>query len=163
VEQLPERIDVADLPPYVEIWSVAKIPNFMQAVLGRWQRARGELPSQFYVLMCPQVEVNAVGGLPARVIELTDPRLRCHHFTGCHKPYFVVFFVGEDADRRRAEVQGLLSWSESYRVDIGEDAIRLAFVDATEDADEDEERDKRPPPRTLRELLATGEIVSILE
>jgi hypothetical protein len=162
MKQLPERVEVADLPPYVEMWSVAKIPNFIPAVLGRWQRDRGELPPQFYVLVCPQVEVNAAGGLPARVVELTDPRLRCRHFTGCHKPYFVVFFVGEDADRKRAEVQAMLSWSESYRVDIGTDAVRLAFVDAMEDLG-DEDRDATPAPRTLRDLLATGEIVSILE
>jgi hypothetical protein len=162
VEQLPEKVEVTDVPPYVEIWSVAKIPNFIPAVLGRWQRARGDLPSRFYVLMCPQVEVNAIGGLPSRVIELTDPRLRCRHFTGCHKPYFIVFFVGADADRHRAEVQGSLSWSESYRVDIDKDAVRLGFVEAVEDVDE-EERDEGPAPRTLRELFATGEIVSILE
>jgi len=162
VKQLPGKVDVTDVPPYVEIWSVAKIPNFMSAVLGRWQRDHGELPPRFYVTMCPQVEVNAIGGLPPRVIALTDPRLRCHHFTGCHKPYFVVFFVGEDADERQAEVQSVLSWSESYRVDIGNDAVRLSFVDATEDADE-EAGDKEPSRRTLRELLATGEIVSMLE
>jgi hypothetical protein len=162
VEQLPERFEIRDVPPYVEIWSVARIPNFMRAVLERWRRDRGELPTGLHVLLCPQVEVNAVGGLPSRVVELTDPRLRCHHFTGCHKPYFVVFFVGEDADQRRAEVQRLLSWSESYRVEIGNDAVRLAFVDATEDADEDERR-AGPGPRTLRELLATGEIVRIFE
>jgi hypothetical protein len=162
VDRLPEKVEFSDVPPYVEMWSVAKIPNFMQAVLGRWQRAHGELPTCFYVLMCPQVEVNAAGGLPSRVIELTDPRLRCHHFTGCHKPYFVVFFVGENADQHRAEVQELLSWSESYRVEIGRDAVQLTFVDATEDAGDDE-HDKMPAQRTLRDLLATGEIVSILE
>lgn len=163
MEQLPEHVEFVELPPYVEIWSVAKIPNFMQAVLGRWQRAHGELPDRFYVVMCPQVEVNAAGGLPSRVIELTDPRLRCHHFTGCHKPYFVVFFVGEDADRSRAEVQGLLAWSEGYRVDIGKDAVRLTFVEATEDIDDEEREADRPASRTLRELISTGEIVSILE
>ncbi len=162
MDKLPEHIDITGMPPYVEAWSVARIPNFVSAVLGRWQRARGILPSRFYIVMCPQVEVNAAGGLPPRVIELTDPRLRCHHFTGCHKPYFVVFFFGEDADARRAEVQSLLAWSEGYGVEIDADVVRLDFVDATEDADDDS-RDDAPSPRTLRELLATGEIVSILE
>jgi len=162
VRKLPDKVEISDVPPYVEIWSVAKIPNFMQAVLERWQREHGELPPRFYVTMCPQVEVNAAGGLSSRVIELTDPRLRCRHFTGCHKPYFVVFFMGEDAQTHQSEVQGLLSWSESYRVEIGSDAVRLAFVDATEEAD-DEDRDDLPAPRTLQDLLATGEIVSILE
>jgi hypothetical protein len=162
VAALPERVEVVDVPPHVAFWSVAKIPKFVSAVLGRWQRNHGELPAQFYLLMCPQVEVNAAGGLPSRVIQLTDPRLRCRHFTGCHKPYFVVFLVGDDAEQRRAEVQGLLSWSESYRVEIGEDAVRLEFVDATEDAGTEEYR-QIPPSRSLRDLLATGEIVSILE
>ena len=83
-----------------------------------------------------------------------------HHVTQRGNNRQNVFFVGEDADERRTEVQDLLSWSESYRVEIGKDAVRLTFVDATEDAHEDEEG---PAPRTLRELLATGEIVSILE
>jgi len=162
VETLPDRIEVNGLPPYVEAWSAAKIANFVPAVLARWQRARGKLPSSFFMLMCPQVEVNAVGGLPPRVIELTDPRLRCLHFTGCHKPYFVVFFTGEDADQRRAEVQELLSWSESYQVDFDSDGVRLDFIDAVEDAHDDSE-DTASSQRTVRELLATGEIVRILE
>jgi hypothetical protein len=106
--------------------------------------------------------VNAVGGLPSRVVELTDPRLRCRHFTGCHKPYFVVFLVGEDAEQQLAAVQNLLSWSESYRVQIGADAVRLTFVDATEEVGTDADREQSAS-RTLRDLLATGEIVSILE
>jgi hypothetical protein len=159
---LPQSIQITGVPPYVEFWSVAKIPKFVAAVLERWQRNHGHLPMDFFAVMCPQVEVNAVGGLPSRVVELTDPRLRCRHFTGCHKPYFVVFLVGEDAEQRLAAVQNLLSWSESYRVQIGADAVRLTFVGATEEVGTDADREQSAS-RTLRDLLATGEIVSILE
>ena len=136
------------------------IQGFVRAVLERWQRAHGNLPERFYMVMCPQVEVNARGGLPSEVYELTDPRLRCRHFTGCHKPYFVVIFSGEDADERRRRVQELLSWSEGYGVHIREDAIELSFADATEDLED--ETNPPAPRRSLQELLATGELVSIL-
>ncbi len=159
--QLPENLEITGVPPYVESWTVAKIPGFVIAVLERWQRSHGELPRKFFVIMCPQVEINAMGGLPARVYELTDPRLRCRHFTGCHKPYFVVIFSGQDADQRRAEVQSLLSWSEGYEVEITEEAVKLRFSSATEDTGE--ERVNVPPQRTLQQLLSTGELVSILE
>jgi hypothetical protein len=158
---LPKQIELRNVPPHIESWSVAGIPKFVLAVLERWQRNYGELPTRFYAVMCPQAEINAAGGLPARVVELTDPRLRCRHFTGCHRPYFVVFFCGDDADRRRAEVQNWLSWSESYRVDIGENAVRLDFVDATEDATA-HHGEAAASVKTLQDLLATGDIVRIL-
>ena len=163
MEKLPEQIEITGVPPYVESWTVAKIDGFVSAVLNRWQRAHGNLPARFIAVMCPQVEINAMGGIPSRVIELTDPRLRCRHFTGCHKPYFVVFFSGEDANQHRAGVQELLSWSESYAVQITNEKIRLDFIDATEDAGEEHEDDVRPRSRSLQELLQTGELVSILE
>jgi len=84
-------------------------------------------------VLCPQVEINAIGGLPDRVRELTSPRWRLQQFTGCHKPYLVLIHAGEDAERWRREVQGLLSWSEGYRVDITQDATRLQFIDAVEE------------------------------
>jgi hypothetical protein len=160
---LPQKIEISNVPPYVEPWSVARIPKFVVTVLERWQRNHGDLPSQFYAVMCPQVEVNAAGGLPSRVVALTDPRLRCRHFTGCHKPYFVALFCGADADQRCAEAQRWLSWSESYRVTIDDDAVRLAFIDATEEAPAEETQGAHRTARTLKELLATGEIVSIIE
>ena len=162
MEALPADFEVIGIPPHVKMWSVARIPNFIPSVIARWQRSHGTLPPQFYAVMCPRVEVNAAGGLSPRVIELTDPRLRCHHFTGCHRPYLVVFFVGEDADQRRADVQALLAWSESYRVDLTEDALRLTFIDATEEV-ADHGTKAASPRRTLRDLLETGEIVGILE
>jgi len=154
-----QQIEIANVPPYVESWSVAKIPRFVSAVLARWQRNYGELPSRFYAVMCPQVEVNAVGGLPSRLIELTDARLRCRHFTGCHRPYFVAFFIGDDARQRLAEAQQWLAWSESYRVDIGPQSTTLEFVDATEDTCASDEE----AARTLRDLQATGELLRVLE
>jgi hypothetical protein len=87
--------------PYVESWRW-RISGFVFAVLKRWQRNYGELPHSFCMVMCPQVEINALGGLPSRAAALTHPKLSCRHFTGCHKPYFVVIFMGEDADEQRA-------------------------------------------------------------
>jgi hypothetical protein len=159
--QLPENLEITGVPPHVESWIVAKIPGFVIAVLKRWQRSHGELPHSFFAIMCPQVEINAVGGLPEEVYELTDPRLRCKHFTGCHRPYFVAFFTGQDADYRRAEVQRLLSWSESYEIVLSKQAIQLRFAGATEEAQI--ERTGTAPTRTLQELLQTGELVRILE
>jgi hypothetical protein len=75
----------------------------------------------------------------------------------------VALFCGADADQRCAEAQRWLSWSESYRLTIDDDAVRLAFIDATEEAPADEAQGTPRYPRTLKELLATGEIVSIME
>jgi hypothetical protein len=160
MERLPETIDIRGMPPYVESWSVARIPGFVFAVLKRWQRNYGELPHSFCMVMCPQVEINALGGLPSRAAALTHPKLSCRHFTGCHKPYFVVIFMGEDADEQRAEVQALLPWSEGYQVEIREDAIRLNFADAVEDLGDEA---ANVTSRTLQDLLATGELIKILE
>jgi hypothetical protein len=139
---------------------VARIPGFVPAVLRRWQRAHGPLPTRFVMVMCPQVEINAMGGLPPEVIELTDPRLRCRHFTGCHRPYFVMLFVGADAEARRRRIQGLLSWSEGYGVEIDRQSIKLEFAGAAEEVENRPENTARV--RTLQDLLATGELVSIL-
>ncbi|MGD2075421.1 MAG: hypothetical protein PVG38_10945 [Gammaproteobacteria bacterium] len=130
-----EQLEIAGLPPYIGSWSVAGIPNFVIAVLNRWQRNYGRLPSRFVLVACPQVEVQAAGGLPARVRELTDSRVRILHFTGCHKPYLVFILLGDDAETRRDEIQKLLSWSEGYRVDLGDGKARLQFVEAVEHID----------------------------
>jgi hypothetical protein len=161
VDPLPEHVNVVDLPPYVESWSVAKIPGFITGVLNRWQREYGELPHEFVIVMCPKVEINAKGGLPPRIYELTDPQLRCRHFTGCHRPYLVIIFTDEDAEKHRAEVQTLLSWSESYRVELADDRVHLRFAEAVEDLDNEPVSTK--PTRKLRELLQTGDLVSILD
>ena len=161
-EAVPDHLEIVGVPSYVESWSVAKIPGFVIAVLKRWRREFGELPAHFYVVMCPQVEINARGGLAAEVYELTDPKLRCRHFTGCHKPYSVIIFGGEDADQRRAGVQALLPWSEGYEVDLLGNAVRLRFVEATEDMEEPVAASPKPQ-RTLQQLLESGELVTILE
>jgi len=131
----PEQLEIHGVPPYVASWSAASIPGFVPAVLDRWQRNHGELPPRFIMVLCPLVEVNSIGGLPAGVRERTNPRLRLQHFTGCHKPYIVFFHAGEDAEEWRREVQDLLSWSEGYAVESVDGLTRLRFVDAVEELD----------------------------
>jgi hypothetical protein len=130
-----KKFEVAGLPPYVGSWSVVGIPNFVVAVLNRWQRNYGGLPARFVLVTCPQVEIHAAGGLPARVRELTDSRVRILHFTACHKPYLVFLLLGDDAETRRSEIQKLLSWSEGYRVELGDGKAHLQFVEAVEHID----------------------------
>lgn len=130
-----EHLEILGLPNYIGSWSVVGVPGFVIAVLNRWQRNRGSLPSQFVLVACPQVEVNANGGLPPRVRELTDSRVRIQHFTGCHKPYLVILLLGEDAEARREEIQNLLAWSEGYEVELSEGTTRLRFIDAVEEND----------------------------
>lgn len=129
----PEQFEIQGVPPYVASWSAASIPGFIPAVLDRWQRNFGELPARFTLVMCPKVEINAVGGLPAGVMRRTNPRLRMQHFTGCHKPYLVLFHAGEGAEEWRREVQGLLAWSEGYAAESVDGVTRLRFVDAVEE------------------------------
>ena len=158
---LPQTLEVTGVPRHVGSWSVAGIPGFVPAVLGRWQREHGSLPQRFSLVMCPQVEVNARGGLPREVTELTDPRLRCRHFTGCHRPYLVILFTGPDAEVQCSRILPMLAWCEAYRVCIERNAIRMDFAGATEDADEPATPTGRTP-RALKDLLASGELVRIL-
>jgi len=133
MESISQPLEILGLPSYVGSWSAAGIPGFIAAVFNRWQREQGNLPSSFVLVTCPLVEINAIGGLPTRVRELTNPRLRFQHFTGCHKPYTVILLVGEDAEARREEIQKLLSWSEGYRVELGGAVTRLWFIEAVEE------------------------------
>jgi hypothetical protein len=135
MESISMQLEILGQPNYVASWSVAGIPGFIQTVLDRWQRNNGELPDRFMLVACPQVEINALGGLPDRVRELTNPRLRFQHFTGCHKPYLVIMIVGEDAGARREMVQKMLSWSEGYQVEYVDRTTRLRFIEATEECD----------------------------
>ena len=131
-----EQLEIIGLPPYIGSWSVVSLPSFAFTVLDRWQRNYGRLPSRFVLVACPQVEIDANGGLPSRVRELTDSRVRIQHFTACHKPYLVILLLGEDAETRREEIQNLLAWSEGYRVEMMDDGItRLRFIDAIEEND----------------------------
>ncbi len=159
--RLPQTLEITGVPRHVGSWSVAQIPGFVPAVLGRWEREHGSLPRRFSLVMCPQVEVNARGGLPPQVTELTDPRLRCRHFTGCHRPYLVILFTGPEAETQRSRVLPLLAWCEAYEVAIGPDAVHLQFAGATEDTDEPPMAQHRAP-RALKDLLASGELIQIL-
>jgi hypothetical protein len=127
--------EIIGLPANVGSWSAIGIPGFLAGALGRWAREQGKMPARFVLIACPKVEINAIGGLPSRVRELTDPRHRLQHFTGCHKPYLVIFLEGEDAEARRREIQKQLAWSEGYQVDNTDGAPRLRFIDAIEELD----------------------------
>jgi hypothetical protein len=129
------QLEITGLPPYIGCWSAVGLPGFAFAIFNRWQRNYGTLPSRFVMVACPQVEINALGGLPSRVIELTDSRVRLQHFTGCHRPYLVILLLGEDAERRREEIQTLLPWSEGYEVNLMNGTTRLEFIEAVEDID----------------------------
>lgn len=133
MKTVSKAVEIQGIPPYVKSWSVAGIPRFVPAVLDRWRRSRGGLPRRFVMVLCPQVEINAIGGLPDRVRELTRPQWRLQHFTGCHKPYLVLLHAGADAEAWRGEVQGMLAWSEGYRVEITRETARLQFIDAVEE------------------------------
>jgi hypothetical protein len=137
-EQLkPEQLEILNQPPYVSSWSVAGIHGFIPAVLNRYQRNYGNLSSQFSLIACPQVEINAMGGLPASVRKHTDARNRIRHFTGCNKPYLVILLPGEDAENRREQIQKSLSWSEGYEVKLMNGTTQLRFVGATEELDDE--------------------------
>jgi hypothetical protein len=127
--------EVIGVPANVGSWSAIGIPGFLAGALGRWRREQGNLPARFVLIACPKVEINAIGGLPSRVRELTNPRHRLQHFTGCHKPYLVILLEGEDAEARREEIQKQLAWSEGYHVDYTDGAPRLIFIDAIEELD----------------------------
>lgn len=137
MEPVAEQLEIEGIPPYVESWSAASIPGFIPTVLDRWRHNGSGLPTRFVMVVCPQVEVNARGGLPDRVVELTNPRLRFLHFTGCHKPYVVLLYSGDDAEEWRAEVQQLLSWSEGYQAELTAGMTRLKFIEAIEERDDD--------------------------
>ena len=158
---LPTHVEFTDVPAHVQSWSVARIAGFVPAVLNRWQREFGELPERFHMVACPQVEINARGGLPSEMHAISDPRLTCRHFTGCHKPYFVALFKGADSAERCLRAQELLAWSEGYCVELTPSAIRLRLEGYSEDLEDEE----LPPGqiRTLQDLLRTGELVRILE
>ncbi len=135
MESVRKKPEIIGLPPNVGSWSAVGIPGFVSGALNRWERDQGRVPSRFLLVACPKVEINANGGLPSRVRELTNPRQRLQHFTGCHKPYLVIFLEGEDADTRRDEIQKWLSWSEGYEVHYTDGAPRLRFIEAIEERD----------------------------
>ena len=129
------ELDIANLPAYVQSWSAVNLPGFVPAVLDNWKRNFGELPKTFSLVACPQAEINASGGLHARVIELTDSRIRIKQFTSCHRLYLVILIMGEDAESRREEIQQYLSWSEGYDVEMYSGVPQLRFVEAVEESE----------------------------
>ena len=129
------QLEIIGTPPYIGSWSAVGLPGFVPAILSRWQRNFGRLPAKFVLVACPQVEINAIGGLPSRVSELTDSRVRVQQFTGCHRPYLAILLLGDDAEQRREEIQPLLPWSEGYDVALDEGNTRLRFIEAFEDRD----------------------------
>ena len=71
MESTPEQLEIIGQPPYIGSWSAVRLPGFIIKVLDRWQRNFGRLPTQFALVACPQVEVNAIGGLPARGLPIS--------------------------------------------------------------------------------------------
>jgi hypothetical protein len=131
----PADLEIANLPAYIQSWSAINLPGFVPAVLDNWRRNFGALPEAFSLVACPQAEINANGGLAARVIELTDSRVRIKQFTSCHRLYLVILIMGEDAEERREEIQQYLSWSEGYDVGIYNGVPKLRFVEAVEECE----------------------------
>ena len=137
MEPIAAQLEIEGIPPYVESWSAARIPGFIPAVLNRWRQNTHALPTRFVMVVCPHVEIDARGGLPDRVRELSNPRQRFLHFTGCHKPYVVLLYSGDDAETWRAEVQQLLAWSEGYQAELTAGVAHLKFIEAIEECDDD--------------------------
>lgn len=128
-------LEIANLPAYVQSWSVVNLPGFISNLLDRWQRNYGSLPDTFSLIACPQAEVNANGGLPSRVIDLTDPRARIKQFTSCHRLYLVILVMGAHVAQRRKQIQQHLSWSEGYNAVLDDGVLRLRFIEAIEESD----------------------------
>lgn len=144
--------DIQGSPPP---WSVTAVDKFVVSSLQRAQREGGALPQRFRMSMCPWGEHNAMGKARAPVQAVIDPRLRIVHFTGCSRPYLVVLFVGEDADRDQNVMMQRLPWSEHYEVRIdGKGSISLRFLGCTEEPEEENVTEQRA--RNLQELFHSG-------
>jgi hypothetical protein len=135
-------------------WSVTGVDKFLVGALQRVQREGAALPPRFYMSLCPWGERNALGGTPAPVQEILDPRLRLVHFTGCGRPYLVALFIGDDAAARQQTAMQHLPWSEHLAVTRRDEQVRARYLGCTEEVDADQKVD----PRTLRELLIQGEL-----
>jgi len=144
-----EHYRVEGTPPP---WSVTGVNKFVTGALGRVQRAGETLPEHFLLGVCPWGERNALGGTPAPVQEVMDPRFRLVHFTGCGRPYLVALFIGEDAAARQQTAMQHLPWSEHFAVVCRNGQVVLEYLGCTEDIWVDQE----PDLHTLRELLGQG-------
>ncbi len=146
------RLEITGSPPP---WSVTSVDKFVVTALQRAQREGGALPDDFYLTLCPWGERNAIGGTPVQVQEVTDPRFRIVHFTGCSRPYLVAILIGEDAAEQQQVAIKHLPWSEHYGVEMRNGTVRLRFIAYTEDPEEESE--ERAGARTLQDLFRTGE------
>ena len=163
MELLLNKTNVHGIPVYVESWAAALVSNLVSTALMRWEREYEKLPESFYMLICPQVEINARGGLPADIHEYIDAKLTCRQFTGCHKPYFIALFVDKSAEESCLKTQQLLAWSEAYKVNIKEGDVILHFVGCTEELDDEIESEFSEKKKKFQELISTGELMRILE
>ena len=152
MNMLIERYRIDGAPPP---WSITNVHNFLVGALGRLQRD-GELPERFFLSLCPWGERNALGGTPAQVQEVMDPRFRLVHFTACGRPYLVVLFMGKDAVSRQRVAMEHLPWSEHFAVVCQDDQAVLNYLGCTEDIWVDHVADSR----SLRELLDQGTLAS---
>jgi hypothetical protein len=139
-------------------WTVTTVDKFIVGALNRVVATGGDLPPGFHLSLCPWGERNALGGTPAEVQEILDPRLRLVHFTGCGRPYLVLAFIGDDAPARQEIAMRHLPWSEHFRVDHEEGHATLTCLEATEDLWNEDETGV-VPGRTLQDLLRRGELV----
>lgn len=163
MELVLNKTDVHGIPVYVESWAAALVPNLVSTALGRWEREYEKLPESFYMLICPQVEINARGGLPADIHEYIDPKLTCRQFTGCLKPYFIALFMHQSAEDRCLKTQQLLAWSEAYKVKIKDGDVILNFVACTEELDDEIDTEFSENKKIFQELISTGELMRILK
>lgn len=139
-------------------WTVTGVDKFIVSVIERAEREGGDLPGEFYLSLCPWGERNAVGGGAAELRDVMDPRFRLVHFTGCGRPYLLVFFIGDDARQRQRVAVRHLPWSEHYRASISDGVIHLEFIEQAEQPQEGGA--EVMGERTLRALLRAGELAS---
>lgn len=149
------RFEIVGSPPP---WSVTGVDKFVVSSLQRTEREGGQLPKRFGMTMCPWGERNAIGGTRAATQTVTDPRLRVVHFTGCSRPYLIVFFVGEHAARQQQLAMRHMPWSEHYAVEIDDEGvIHLRFLACTEEPEQESIENQNI--RSLQDLFHAGELV----
>jgi hypothetical protein len=139
-------------------WTVTGVNRFLVGALERIASLGTPLPERFRLSVCPWGERNQLGGTPAPVQAVTDPRLRLVHFTGCGRPYLLALFQGDDAGARQDIAMRHLPWSEHFTVTLAGDQAELTYLDCTEALWDDAADDH--PPRTLQALFASGELAA---
>lgn len=145
------EFEISGSPPP---WTVTGIDKFVVTALQRAQRESGDLPTHFRMTLCPWGERNAIGGTHAPVHAVIDPRLRIVHFTGCSKPYFIAFFIGDQAETRQQVAINHLPWSEHYAVEIKGSMIQMRFLACTEEPETEDP--ETMDARNLQDLFYKG-------